>query len=136
MIQLPYKIIKTINQYKQYCNELEALVMLKKKTKDQHELIDLLTLLIEKWDEVHNPLAESDPIELLRYLMNENKLRSVDLAKLLESSPSLISDILNYRRGLSKEMIRKLSERFEVNQELFNRPYQLVTLDSLRLKSA
>lgn len=136
MITLHYKVIKTITQYKQYCNELEELVTLKKKTKQQTEIIDLLTLLIEKWDEEHNTFAKADPIELLRYLMAENNLRSVDLAQLLDSSTSLISDILNYRRGLSKEMIRKLSERFKVTQALFNRPYKLVSADRAASKTA
>lgn len=63
-------------------------------------------------------------IELLRYLMNENKLKSVDLSKMLLISPSLVSDILNYRRGLSKEIIRKLADRFKVSQE-FPQPIRI-----------
>jgi HTH-type transcriptional regulator/antitoxin HigA len=110
--------------------------MLKKKNKEQQEAIELLTLLIEKWDEEHNPLAEADPIELLRYLMSENKLRSIDLSKLLGISPSLVSDILNYRRGLSKEIVRKLADQFKVSQELFNRPYKLISPINAHLKNA
>jgi HTH-type transcriptional regulator/antitoxin HigA len=136
MNTLPYTIIKTINQYNQYCNELEELVVLKKISKQQQDTIDLLTLLIEKWDEAHNTFADANPVQLLRYLMDENKLKSVDLAKLLEISTSLVSDILNYRRGLSKEIIRKLSERFKVSQELFNRPYTLVSPVNSNLKNA
>jgi len=136
MNSLQYKIIKTKDQYNQYCNELEELVLAKKKTKEQKEIIDLLTLLIEKWDEAHNSFNDSDPIELLRYLMEENKLKSIDLAKALDISTSLVSDVLNYRRGLSKEIIRKLSEQFKINQELFNRPYKLVSPVNARLKNA
>ncbi|HTF28544.1 MAG TPA: helix-turn-helix domain-containing protein [Flavitalea sp.] len=136
MEKLTYKIIKSEHQYHEYCNILENLVTVKKKSKVQQDVIELLTLLIEKWDEEHNALAEAGPIELLRYLMRENKLKSVDLAKLLTISPSLVSDILNYRRGLSKEIIRKLSERFKVSQELFNRPYKLVSAYNTHLKDA
>ncbi|HMF71314.1 MAG TPA: helix-turn-helix domain-containing protein [Flavitalea sp.] len=136
MEKLTYKIIKSGNQYREYCNILEELVTTKIKSKVQQEVIELLTLLIEKWDEEHNTFAEADPIELLRYLMKENKLKSVALAKLLAISPSLVSDILNYRRGLSKEIIRKLSERFKVSQELFNRPYKLVSAYNTLLKDA
>ncbi|MFL9485069.1 type II toxin-antitoxin system HigA family antitoxin [Chitinophagaceae bacterium LWZ2-11] len=124
---LLYKIIKTETQYNQYCNELEALLMLKKKSKYQQDLIDLLTLLIEKWDEEHNTFSDVGPVELLRYLMNENNYKSVDLAKTLFISPSLVSDILNYRRSLSKEIIRKLADLFKVSQELFNKPYELLS---------
>src|ERR1700749_2346132 len=111
MQALQYKVIKTITQYKSYCNLLEELVMVKKKTKEQQDTIDLLTLLIEKWDEAHNTFAETDPVELLDYLMKENKIKATDLAKELEISNSLVSDIINYRRALSKENIRKLAAR-------------------------
>lgn len=108
---------------------------LKKKAKEQQDVIELLTFLIEKWDEEHNTYEDADPIEILRYLMSENKLKSVDLAKVLGISPSLVSDILNYRRGLSKEIIRKLAEHFKMSQEQFNRPYELVSSVDAHLKN-
>jgi HTH-type transcriptional regulator/antitoxin HigA len=101
--------------------------MVKKKTKEQQDTIDLLTLLIEKWDEAHNTFSETDPVELLDYLMKENKIKATDLAKELEISKSLVSDIMNYRRALSRDIIRKLSARFKVSQELFNKPYKLMS---------
>lgn len=128
MEPLQYKVIKTISQYKEYCRLLENLVVVKKKTRQQQDTIELLTLLIEKWDEAHNTFADADPIELLTYLMKENDLKAVDLANALEVSKSLISDILHYRRALSKEVIRKLAVRFKVSQELFNKPYELATV--------
>ncbi|MES2328837.1 MAG: helix-turn-helix domain-containing protein [Bacteroidota bacterium] len=132
---LHYKVIKTETQYNQYCNVLEEFVALKKKTREQKDVIELLTLLIETWDEAHDTFGDSDPVELLRYLMDENKLKSVDLSKLLDISTSLVSDILNYRRGLSKDIIRKLSERFKVSQEIFNRPYKLISPATSHLKA-
>lgn len=126
MEALQFKVIKTEKQYFQYCKKLADMCMIRTKNKYENEVIDLLTLLIEKWDEHHNSFTEVDPIEILRYLMRENDLKSVDLAKDLSISPALISDILNYRRGFSKDNIRKLSQKFKVNQELFNRPYKLV----------
>ena len=128
MSTLPYTVIKTENQYSEYCKTLEGILTLKQKSKEKQDIVDLLTLLVQKWDEEHNTLPDADPIELLRYLMDENKLKSVDLAKLLDVSASLVSDILNYRRGLSKDIIRKLAERFKVNQTMFNRPYKLICL--------
>jgi transcriptional regulator with XRE-family HTH domain len=59
--------------------------------------------------------------------MRKRKLRAVDLAAELEISESHLSDIRRYRRALSKEVIRKLAARFEVEQERFNRPYTLVS---------
>ena len=126
MDALPYKVIKSLKQYKEYCSILEDLAVLKKKTSLHQDAIDLLTLLIEKWDEEHNTFPELDPVELLSYLMKENKLKAVDMADELGISKSLMSDILHYRRGLSREVIRKLATRFKVSQELFNKPHKLV----------
>jgi HTH-type transcriptional regulator/antitoxin HigA len=126
MEPLLYKVIKTEKQYYEYCDMLEELVMLKKKTRPQQDVVELLTLLIEKWDQDHNSFPDTDPIALLKYLMSENNIRGIDLAGVLEVSKSLVSDILNYRRGLSKDMIRKIAGHFKLSQEAFNKPYELV----------
>jgi len=89
--------------------------MIKKKTRQQQDTIELLTLLIEKWDEEHNTFSDADPVELLDYLMKENRLKAVDLVKELKVSKSLVSDVLHYRRGLSRDIIRYLTT--EVHQE-------------------
>ena len=127
METLPYKVIKSPKQYNEYCDVLEELVVGKKLTKNQQDVAELLTLLIEKWDQAHNTFAESDPVESLIFLMKDHKIKAVELAADLGVGKSLVSDILNYRRALSREVIRKLSLRFKVNQELFNRPYKLVS---------
>jgi HTH-type transcriptional regulator / antitoxin HigA len=127
MEALQYKVIKSISQCHEYCDLLEEIVMSKKKSRVQLDTIELLTLLIEKWDEEHNSFKDTSPVELLDYLMKENSLKAVDLARELAVGKSLISDILNYRRGLSRDIIRKLGDRFKVSQELFNKPYKLIT---------
>lgn len=57
--------------------------------------------------------------------MSEHKLISKDLVEILGVSKGLVSDILNRKKGLSKEIIRTLSSYFSVSQEVFNRPYKL-----------
>ena len=136
MESLLFKVIKTESQYFEYCKLLEKLVTMKKKNKYQQDSIELLTLLIEKWDETHNTFEDVDPIELIKYLMTENKLKAVDLAAQLNISKSLVSDILNYRRGLSKEIIRKLAERFKLSQEALNRSYEPSIPINTRIKHA
>ena len=125
METLKYKIIKTDTQYNKYCDILEALIDSGKKTKAVQDEIELLPLLIEKHDENHNTFDDADPIALLKSLIKEHKMKAVDLADLLNVSEGLVSDILNYKKGLSKETIRILSERFKLKQEAFNRPYKL-----------
>ena len=88
--------------------------------------IELLTLLIEKWDNEHNTFNDADPIELLKGLMEEHHLKAKDLVEILDLSKGTISKILNYQKGLSKDTIRRLSEYFKLSQEAFNRPYKLI----------
>jgi HTH-type transcriptional regulator/antitoxin HigA len=57
--------------------------------------------------------------------MANRKMKSKDLVLLLGISKGVVSDILHYRKGLSKEVIRKLANHFKVSQEAFNRPYKL-----------
>jgi len=126
MAKLKYTIIKSKKQYNEYCNALEQLVS-KKPSKEVDLEIELLTLLIEKWDKEHNTFDELDPIQLLKSLMNEHRLKSKDLVKILGVSKGLVSSILNYRRGLSKQNVRTLSDYFGLSQEAFNREYKLVS---------
>src|SRR5471030_2072262 len=125
METLKHKLIKTGGQYSDYCNHLQELVMQQSNDPEVEEEIDLLTVLIEKWDQEHDTLGKSDPVETLKYLMEENKMNATQLASLLGISKSVVSEILNYKKGFSKENIRKLADRFKVMQELFNQPYKL-----------
>ena len=124
MKTLKYTIIKDIEQYKKYCDSLEDLILSDNNaTKDE---IELLTFLIEKWDNEHTTFNDSDPIELLKSLMEDHNLKAKDLVEILDLSKGTISKILNYHKGLSKDTIRKLSDYFKLSQEAFNRPYRLV----------
>lgn len=120
--QLRYTVIKDTEQYFRYCRELEELV---EQSEVHEEEIELLTVLIERWDDDHEVFGDNDPIQLLKSFMNEHKLRAADLTEILALSKGTVSKILNYQKGLSKQTIRKLSDYFKVRQEAFNRPYDL-----------
>lgn len=123
MKELKYKIIKNKTQYNDYCSELEQLLIT--DAKEFQDEIEILTLLIEKWDNEHNTLLDLNPIELLQSLMKDHQLKPKDLVDIIGLSKGTISKMLNYQKGLSKETIRKLSDYFNVSQELFNRHYKL-----------
>jgi HTH-type transcriptional regulator / antitoxin HigA len=124
METLKFTIIKSKEQYDNYCGIIEQLITQdNNKTQDE---IELLSLLIEKWDNDHNTLNDSDPIEMLKSLMADHDLKSKDLVDILSLTKGTISKILNYNKGLSKDTIRKLSDYFKVSQEAFNRPYKLI----------
>ena len=105
--------------------------MEKEESQAVEDEIDLLTLLIEKWDKENNTFEESDPIELFRFLMKEKNFKAKDWANMLHVSKGLVSDILNYKKALPKEIIRSLSDYFKVSQEGFNRPHQLITANAV-----
>ncbi len=120
---LKYSIVKTKEQYNEYCKILENLVY--SESQNIQNEVELLTLLINKWDNEHNSLMDLNPIELLKSLMTENNMKSKDLVEILELSKGTVSKILNYQKGLSKETIRKLADYFKISQEAFNRPYRI-----------
>lgn len=120
-MDLKYKVISNYKQYKKYC-EIKQEIESEKKTKKNQDEIDLLTILLEKYDE-DNTFLEKNPVELLVFLMEENNIRSIEVAKKLKVSPGVISDIVNYRKGFSKNIIRDLAKLFKISQEAFNRPY-------------
>ena len=115
---------------------MEELIVEENKTEEIEDEIDLLTFLIEKWDKEHNSFKEVDPITLLRSLMDGHNMKAKDLVNILGVSKGLVSDILNYKKGLSKEIIRKLADHFKVTQEAFNRPYQLKSKVNSHLRNA
>lgn len=136
METLKYKIITSKSQYKTYCNTLEQLVFSGSKDRSIKEEIALLTLLIETWDAAHSTSAESDPVQLLHSFIKDHNLKAKDLAGILGISKGYVSDILNYKKGLSKAVIRKLADYFKVSQEAFNRPYQLAIPEKVHLRNA
>lgn len=136
METLRYKVIKSEKQYNDYCTALEELVTGSDQSENTQDEIELLTYLIEKWDAEHNSFEEVDPIELLTALMSEKSLKAKDMTQILGVSKSLVSDILHYKKGLSKEIIRTLSSYFSVSQEAFNRPYKLKVPENSHFKNA
>ncbi len=87
-------------------------------TEAEGELAELLTFLIESFEEKSYKLRPITPFELLQELMEANDLKQKDLADVFGTA-SVVSEVLNGKREINKEHIRKLSERFNVSPELF-----------------
>lgn len=136
MATLKYKVITSKAQYKAYSHVLEDLVFSGAKDRNTKDEIALLTLLIEKWDAQHNMFDELNPVQLLHSLMKDHNIKAKDLVELLEISKGYVSDILNYKKGLSKDVIRKLAIHFKISQEAFNRPYKLVSQGNIHLRNS
>ncbi len=123
MEKLKYTIIKDEAQHKKYCAILENL--LQDKNENSQDEIELLSLLIEKWENDRYIYTNPDPVTLIKELMTAHNLKANDLANILGLTKGTISKVLNYKKGLSKETIRKLAMHFKVSQEMFNRPYKI-----------
>ncbi len=132
MMNMKYKRIKTLQQYTSYCNEYEEL--LRKGLKKDTDLIDLLELLIEDYDNKNisefGTEEDMDPVELLTYLMVEHNLTKSELARRLDVSRQLITEIVNYKRNISKSMVMKFSKFFNMMPIAFSREYELKGLSA------
>ena len=117
-------LITSEKQYIQYCNLLEKWGE-NSSTKKIQKKIEVLELIIEKYNETHFEAKHNDPISFLKDLMDTHGLSQQKLADDLGISKGAMSLILNYKRGLSKDIIRKLSKKFKMRHEAFNRPYEL-----------
>jgi len=125
MASLKYTVINSRKQYNEYCKIVDNLLEADHPNQQQDQEIELLTVLIEKWDNDHSDIKNLDPVEIIRSLMKEHGLNASDLTTIIDVSKSHVSEILNYKKGLSKEVIRKLAAHFKMNQEAFNRSYNL-----------
>jgi len=113
------RVIKTERENEHYLRLLEELdTRSGKLTPAEKELADLLTLLIEDFEDRRYGLKPAAPLETLRELMRANALRQKDLAAIF-GTPSIVSEVMNGKRRLTVDHIRKLSRRFHVSPELF-----------------
>ena len=125
---MQYKPVKSLPQYKSYESYLEKLLWIEKRSASEQDEVDQLITLIKKWDEVNGSTSHvlplppvNDPVKQMDVLMKEQKVNSSDLATVLGISQSAMSDILNYRKELSDELISKLSLRFKVPKDVFEK---------------
>lgn len=110
-----YKVIKSKEQYDQYCAIIEQLLI----TNSNADEIELITLLIECWDREYDTFDLVDNITLLRFLMLEHGLRHTDLADIFGVGPRLITEILNSKRVMPLGLAHKLAEHFNLRVEVF-----------------
>lgn len=84
----------------------------------ERRLADLLTLLVEDFEEKHYALKPADPVTVIEELMAANGLKQKDLLDVF-GTPSIVSEVLSGKRQLTTEHIRRLSRRFHVSPEVF-----------------
>lgn len=99
------KPIKTKKDYKETLERIEKLWEAKPKTAEGDEL-DILITLLEKYEESNYNILPPDPVEAIKFRMEQMNLKQKDLAEIIGGNR--ISEVLNRKRGLSLNMIRDL----------------------------
>jgi HTH-type transcriptional regulator/antitoxin HigA len=115
------KPVKTETDYTQALERLEKIFDAPKGTKDGDEL-EILSILIEKYENDFFFIEMPDPIEAIRFRMEQLNYNQNDLAELI-GVKSRASEILNKKRKLSLDMIRKLSSGLGIPTEVLVQAY-------------
>ena len=115
------KLIKTENDYNQALERLEVLFDAKKGTHEGDEL-ELLGILIEQYENTHFPIDLPDPIEAIKFRMEQMGYNQNDLAKII-GFKSRASEILSKKRKLSLEMIRQLHTSLHIPTDVLIQTY-------------
>jgi len=118
------KPIKTDLDYKVALKRLEVIFDAAVGTIESDEA-DVLGLLIDEYEKRHYPIEAPDPIEAIKIRMEEMSLKQVDLVNEI-GGKSRVSEILNRKRKLTVEMIRKLTTKLNLSAGLLINDYQLI----------
>src|SRR5437667_11228780 len=106
------KVIRTEKENEAYTEILYDLDRRSRTlTSAEKELAELLTLLIEDFEQRQYQLPRAKPLDVIRFLMDQHGLKQNDLVEVF-GTPSIVSEVLNGKRELNKNHIRRLSERF------------------------
>jgi len=112
------EVITGDEQHRLYVEQLEKLTGQAEVTPAEEKLIHLLTVLVEDYEARNFPVPEAAPLAMIRHLMDAHRLRQKDLVDVF-GTESIVSDVLNGKRDLTKQHIRRLSHRFHVSPSVF-----------------
>lgn len=118
-----YKILKTEQEYTQALNALNTVFHVEPWT-PEGDHADMLSLLIEKYEEIHYPIEDPDPIEAIQYKMEQLGMSSKDLWKIVKYK-SRATEILNRKRKLTLWMIRSISNALNISPKILIKDYPL-----------
>lgn len=112
------KVIKTDKAYEAALEQLEALMDLDPAPgTDEVDMIELLTLLIEKYEENVYPVELPTPVEAIKFRMDQQKLKKKDLVPYI-GSMSKVSEVLSGKQSLTLKMIRSLHKNLNISAEV------------------
>lgn len=118
------RLIKTVKDYQNALAKLKTVFDAPVGTPESDEA-DILGLIIDEYEKVNYPIEAPDPIEAIKIRMEEMQLKQVDLIYEI-GGKSRVSEVLNKKRRLTVNMIRKLTERLNLSPNILIKDYQLV----------
>jgi len=118
---MEHKVIKTEGEYKQALTRLEIIFDAEPGTVEGDEL-DLLSLLIDNYEKIQSPIDLPDPIEAIKFRMEQMNYKAKDLADVI-GFRSRVTEILGKKRKLSLDMIRKINKKMHISTEVLVQEY-------------
>ena len=115
--------IKSELDYQKALKRLDVVFDALSGTRESDEA-DVLGLMIDEYEKKHYPIEAPDPIEAIKIRMEEMQLKQIDLVNEI-GGKSRVSEILNRKRKLTVDMIRKLTIRLNLSPALLINDYQL-----------
>jgi HTH-type transcriptional regulator/antitoxin HigA len=114
------KIIKNEAEYDAALERIDAVMNAAPGSSEEEEL-ELLAILVEKYEQERYPIELPDPVEAIKFRMEQEGLTRKDMIKYL-GSQSKVSEVLNYKRPLSLAMIRALTDGLNIPAEVLIQP--------------
>jgi len=118
------KPVKTESDYKNALKRLDEIFDAPVGSPESDEA-DVLAILIDEYEKKHYPIEAPDPIEAIKIRMKELQLKQVDLVNEI-GGKSRVSEVLNRKRKLTVEMIRKLASKLNLSADILISDYQLL----------
>ncbi|MDM8552089.1 transcriptional regulator [Desulfobacterales bacterium HSG2] len=115
--------IKSEKDYEKALKRLENIFDASPESEDGDEA-EILSLLIENYENQYYPIEAPDPVEAIKIRMEEMNIRQKDLVEVF-GGKSGVSEVLNRKKGLTVEMIRKLEEMLHLSASILVTDYQL-----------
>ena len=113
--------IRNEKDYQKALDRLEDIFEAKRDTKEGDEL-EILSILIDRYENENFPIGMPDPIEAIKFRMEQMGMNQKDLAELV-GFKSRVSEILNKKRKLTLDMIRKLNTNLHIPTEVLIQDY-------------
>jgi HTH-type transcriptional regulator / antitoxin HigA len=117
------KVLETKKEYEIALKKFKGLFHSKAGSDGEREA-KLLALLIEDYENKHFHIPEPDPIEAIKFMMEQSDINLTDLAEMIGNKGN-ISKVLNRKRKLSLEMIRNLSKSLHIPADILIKDYSL-----------